>query len=119
MSKTKGKIGTIAIISIAALFLVFVLGYHFGEKSRTLVVPLAQEALVDEALPEPVEPVVNINTATAEELTALPGVGEKLAADIIALREKYGPFHGADDLFAISGIGESKLEQMRPHIVTE
>lgn len=61
----------------------------------------------------PSSTLVNINTATAEELTALPGVGEATAANIIADREQNGPFTSIEDLMRVSGIGEKKFEKMR------
>ena len=53
---------------------------------------------------------VNLNTATAEELMTLPGIGEKRAADIIADREANGPFRIPEDLTRVEGIGEGILE---------
>ena len=57
---------------------------------------------------------VNLNTATADELDALPGVGPATAAAILAHREEHGPFRAVDDLLDVRGIGEAKLEQLRP-----
>lgn len=56
---------------------------------------------------------VNVNTATADELDALPGVGPSTAAAIIEHRERVGPFVVVDDLLQVSGIGDAKLAQMR------
>jgi competence protein ComEA len=57
--------------------------------------------------------LVNVNTATAEELDTLPGIGEVLAAEIIAYREEQGPFSAVDQLVDVSGIGEVTLEEIR------
>jgi len=57
---------------------------------------------------------VSLNTATVEELDALPGVGPSLAAQIIAYREANGPFLSVDELEEVPGIGPAKLEQLRP-----
>ena len=57
--------------------------------------------------------LVNINTATAEELETLPGIGEVLAATIIQHREEHGPFTSVDQLLDVSGIGEVTLEEIR------
>ncbi|HYV02301.1 MAG TPA: ComEA family DNA-binding protein, partial [Actinomycetota bacterium] len=54
-----------------------------------------------------------INTATAQELDALPGVGEVIAQRIIEYRTANGPFGSIDDLLDVSGIGEVTLEDMR------
>jgi competence protein ComEA len=59
---------------------------------------------------------VNVNTASAQELEALPGVGPATAAAIIAERESNGPFTVIDDLDRVQGIGPAKLEQLRDHV---
>ena len=62
---------------------------------------------------------ININTATAEELTRLNGVGPKYAAEIIAYREKYGPFETPEELILVSGIGQKTFEKNREIIIVE
>jgi competence protein ComEA len=57
--------------------------------------------------------LVNVNTAAAEELETLPGIGEVLAQAIIAYRDEQGPFESVDELIEVSGIGEVTLEEMR------
>ena len=49
---------------------------------------------------------VNINTASAQQLTALPGVGEKMAARIVEYRQKQGGFKNVQELMNVRGIGE-------------
>ncbi len=56
---------------------------------------------------------VDLNTATAEELDTLPGVGPSTAAAIIDHRESSGPFRSVDALLDVRGIGEAKLEALR------
>ena len=51
--------------------------------------------------------LVNINTADAETLKTLPGIGDAKAADIIAYREEHGAFSSIEDIKNVSGIGES------------
>lgn len=55
---------------------------------------------------------VNINTATAEQLDTLPGVGESTAQKIIADREANGPFSSPEDLKRVSGIGDKKYAEL-------
>ena len=56
---------------------------------------------------------INVNKASAEELTVIPGIGEKMASRIIDRREAYGDFFDEKDLLKVKGIGEKKLEKMR------
>lgn len=56
---------------------------------------------------------VHLNSATAEELDALPGVGPVTAQKIVDYRQAHGAFSSVDDLDAIPGIGPARLEQLR------
>lgn len=60
--------------------------------------------------------MVNINTAPAEKLARLPGIGEALAERIVAYREANGPFSSPEALMQVDGIGEGKLEGIRSEI---
>jgi len=56
--------------------------------------------------------LVDINSATKEQLDALPGIGPATAAAIVRDREQHGPFHTVDDLSRVRGIGPAKLAQL-------
>lgn len=60
--------------------------------------------------------VININTATAEELDSLPGIGPSTAAAIVEDRERNGPFASPEDLMRVSGIGEGKFSKLKGQI---
>lgn len=64
-------------------------------------------------------PVVNINTATGDQLQLLPRIGPALAERIISFREVNGPFERPDELIAVKGIGEQLLDRLRPYLVTK
>jgi len=60
--------------------------------------------------------VVNINTATKEELTTLKGVGDKRAQEIIDYRKKNGNFKSVDELEKVPGIGPGLMKQIRSEV---
>lgn len=62
---------------------------------------------------------LNINTASASDLEALPGIGPALASAIIDYRNRYGPFQKAEDLQNVSGIGEKIFARISALIVAE
>lgn len=59
---------------------------------------------------------ININTAAAEELISLSGIGEGRAADIIAYRKENGDFSCIEDMMKVSGIGEKTFEEIKERI---
>lgn len=61
---------------------------------------------------------ININTATADELVALPGVGEVTAERIVAFREEHGPYRSADDLVHVQGISSGTIDGLRDLVAT-
>jgi len=60
--------------------------------------------------------VVNINTATKEELTTIKGIGDKRAQEIIDYRKKNGDFKSVDELEKVPGIGPGTMKQIRSQI---
>jgi competence protein ComEA len=79
-----------------------------------LAAPLAAAAPSDAKAPAAAS--VNVNTATLEELTALPGIGEKRAQAIIEARKQKGGFKSVDELTEVKGIGPANLEKLRPYL---
>ncbi len=59
---------------------------------------------------------INVNTATAEELAEIRGVGPSLAERIIEFREQNGPFNSIDELMLVKGIGPKLLEKIQDQL---
>lgn len=88
---------------------------------QKITVPAAGEtpAPADNAAPSDSsqsDALININTATQEELETLPSIGEVRAQAIIAYREEHGGFRTTDELMEVSGIGEKIFADISPHI---
>ena len=60
--------------------------------------------------------MVNLNTATREELMSLRGIGESRAEDIIRYRETYGGFQSIEDIMNVSGIKDAAFEKIKDSI---
>ena len=63
--------------------------------------------------------LVNINTASIDELKTLSGIGDSRAEDIVAYREANGSFSSIEDIKNVSGIGESIFSKIKPYITVE
>ena len=110
------------LVAVTLLFAVFTLGLFLGRNgshgSVELSVPAAMQTLPPQTTcPEPTTPEtvavtfpIDINRADAEQLTALPGIGEVLAGRIVAYREENGSFLSTQELQNVEGIGEKRLD---------
>jgi competence protein ComEA len=74
--------------------------------------PAASRAAAKPALAAP----VNINTASAAEFEALPGIGAAMAARIVEYRQKNGPFKKIEDLMNVRGLGEKNFLKLKPQL---
>ncbi|MGN0317350.1 MAG: helix-hairpin-helix domain-containing protein [Lachnospira sp.] len=63
-----------------------------------------------------VSDIININTASKEQLMLLPGIGESRALDIIAYRQEYGNFQTIEDIMNVSGIKEAAFAKIKNRI---
>lgn len=90
--------------------------------TRALIVPVLGLSLsglaggASAAESEPAKKVVNINTASAVELTRLPRVGDKLAQRIATHRQEHGAFRRVEDLMEVKGIGEKMFQGLKPYL---
>jgi len=78
---------------------------------------LDMETNQDVTLEEDVQPKVDLNTATVEMLSVLPGIGEVMAKRIVAYRDAEGPFSMPEELMSVSGIGSSLYEQVADRVI--
>lgn len=60
--------------------------------------------------------MVDVNTASAQELQSVPGIDQTLAQNIVSYREANGPFASVDDLLKVSGMDQQKLDSIRSSI---
>ncbi len=81
-----------------------------------LIVVWAVAALA--ATPPQTHGVVNINTATVQQLALLPHVGPSLAERIVQFRKDNGNFKSVDEVVAVRGIGEKSFATLKPYLST-
>lgn len=117
----KNKVSVLLAV-VTALFVGFTLGLFVGRNTGSGTVTLAVSPQMQtapttaataaaETVPEKtVSFPVNINTADADTLTALPGIGQVLAERIVAYRRQNGPFRVIEEITKVEGIGEKKAE---------
>lgn len=117
----KNKI-SVLLTAITVLFVGFTLGLFVGRNSGsgtvTLAVPAQMQTAPTAAATAPTQTVpeetvsfpVNINTADADTLAALPGIGQVLAERIVAYRRQNGSFRAIEEITNVEGIGEKKAE---------
>ena len=117
----KNKVSVLLAV-VTALFVGFTLGLFVGRNTGsgtvTLAVPAQMQTAPTAAATAAAETVpeetvsfpVNINTADADTLTALPGIGRVLAERILAYRQQNGSFRAVEEIMKVEGIGEKKAE---------
>lgn len=84
------------------------------KKTNKTVMKKKKSQLIEELKPLSINP----NTATMQQLTLLPGIGEKIAQRIINYRNEH-PITSQEDLLNINGIGDKKLEKILPYLIFE
>ena len=107
------KAGYIIVI-LTVMLCIFVCGFLVGRNSNRTDITVAEPTATSETTATAGK--ININTASAEELTVLPGIGMKLAQRIIDHRNDYGPFRTVSDLTDVEGIGDQKLLSLLDYI---
>ena len=116
------------VLGLTSAFLVVTGGYfvsgQLGEAEYQVTVS-KQVPAVSASLPEVEDgypdsllegEVIDLNTASAADLTRLPGIGEKRAQAIVDYRESSGPFQSVEELTEVKGIGEGILAQVYDYV---
>lgn len=110
------------LLVCTAVFLLAICGVCFAEiaagRNGSWTLETAYSVPAGELIP-PEAGVININTAPAELLTELPGIGETLAARIVEYREVNGPFLFKSQLMQVKGIGEETYRALEDQITVE
>jgi len=103
------KILVLKLISLFAMALILsvsmVSSFTYGEEKKTAA--------------GGVEPIININKASAEEIAKLSGIGEKTAKLIVEYREKNGGFKKPEDIKKVKGVGKKLYEKIKGNITVE
>ena len=121
------------LLAVTGVFLAFTIGLFIGRNtgrgdiqvSHVPAAPMHADKAPESSAPEETTPPetvsfpLNINSASQSELTALPGIGEVLARQILDYRTQYGPFSHPEELLSVPGIGTGKLEAILDLITTE
>ena len=120
------KRGWLCLAALVLAFAAFALGYFFGrdfhrgnltiELERRTVELASPELPARQASESDGASLVNINTATVDELCQLNGIGEVLAQRIVDYRQEHGEFRYTDELINVSGIGMATYTQLEPYI---
>jgi competence protein ComEA len=97
-------------LSIAAVVLL-IAAHPYGAAAAA-----QQPARARAAAKPAVTGVINLNTASAKELEALPGIGAKTAALIVEYRQKNGPFKKIEELMNVRGVGEKSFLKLKAQI---
>ena len=108
-----------ALLGITAIFLLVLAVCFFSSSADAQAgYTVSVQYETDWELAEPEK--IDINTADAEKLQTLDGIGEMLAERIIARRESVGPYRCVDELLEVEGIGPATVDRIRPWIeITE
>jgi len=104
------------------IYSILVIGYNFVNKYQLpyeYSENFGDEDAVDYSYKEDDELLININTATVEELDTLPGIGIKTAEKILNLRSSMDGFDDLKDILLVEGISDKKFELILPYIIIE
>ena len=125
------------LVALTCVFAAFLGGFHIGRRLNRSPVYIYQtlpekqsepipeeeeeaaEEIVEQTEPEKALFPMNINTATAEELVELPGIGPALAQRVVDYRTANGEFKAVEELVKVNGIGESRMMDILSLVTVE
>lgn len=125
------------LVALTCVFAAFLGGFHIGRRLNRSPVYIYQtlpekqsepipeeeeeaaEEIVEQTEPEKALFPMNINTATAEELVELPGIGPALAQRVVDYRTANGEFKAVEELVKVNGIGDSRMKELLPLVTVE
>ena len=100
------------LLAVTAIFAVFTcVCYVQRVLPKATLIPVADHAPIQGQSQR-----ININTASAQQLQTLPGIGPGLSDAIIRYREENGPFQKVGDLMLVPGIGQGRMEKILDQI---
>ena len=113
----KLKAGKYVPILITAVLCILLLGIFISRKAAPYITEYhdTQETTIPSGIWDTFQKI-NINTATADELAALEGIGEVLSQRIVDYRNAHGAFKQIEDIKNVSGIGDIRFKQIEDFI---
>ena len=102
------------LLGLTALFLCGLLFWHAHGQMAAGTVETDRQVAQETFLPDTAP--LDLNTATAEELERLPGIGPELAERVLAHRAQHGAFESIEELMEVPGIGQGKLAALEGYL---
>lgn len=107
------------LLGITGMFLCILLGIFIGRNLKTSYISLGSDnnqVTSTNTTQNHADGRIDINTASAEQLQLIPGIGEVLAQRIIDYRTEHTAFTTVEELMEVSGIGQVKFSKMKPYV---
>lgn len=110
-------------LALLFVFICVICGYFIEKHSNTgFIYDIASEEenrVYNDTGNRIIDGKININTADAEEISSLEGIGEKTAQAIVDYRTEHGPFGKIEDIMLVNGIGEKTFDSVKDKICTD